>query len=243
MATYRYVAKDIQTSLNKSFDDADIRLTQILYWIQVIANRIRLEQSEATESGLFVSTFSPVTVNIDDKGRPYIDLPASIMDLPNEKGIVYITYNHETECCCAGSTFAQVFFQPTFVSHVHRLYGDEYEKPTPQNPYFYRIGDKVNGVDVNRVYLVGIECINVKDVEIAIKCSLDPSQVCDLDDQIAIPDERIEELMKSVLDLGRFVMLMPQERVNQGADETSMQQPTPPEVPAAPQFREPENRE
>ncbi len=243
MATYRYVAKDIQTSLNKAFDDADIRLTQILYWIQVVANRIRLDQSEMTESGLFVSTFCPVSVEKDIKGRPYIDLPAQVMDLPNEKGIVYITYNMETECCCAGATFAQVWFQPTYIGDVQRLYGDEYEKPTPSNPYFYRVGDKVNGVDVNRVYLVGIECINVKDVEIAIKCSLDPANICDLDDTIPIPDERIEELMKSVLDIGRFVMLMPQERINQGADETSMQQPQPPEVPPAPQVNEPQNQQ
>jgi hypothetical protein len=242
MATYRYVANDIRTSLNKAFDDADIRLNQILYWIQVVANRIRVDQNEITESGLFVSTFCNVPILKDAKDRQYFDLPNSIMDLPNEKGIVYITYNHDTGCCCDGPNFAQTYFQPTHVANLRTLYMDEYTKPAPANPYFYRIGDKFDGVDVNRIYLVGTDCIVVRDVEIAIRCSLDPSSVCDLDAQIPLPDERIEELMKAVLDIGRFVMLMPEERINQGSDETSMQQPDPPEVPQPLQIQEPENR-
>jgi len=243
MASYRYVANDIRTSLNKAFDDADIRLIQILYWIQVVANRIRVSQNEITESGLFVSTFTSVTVSTDTKGRHYFDLPAQIMDLPNEKGVVYITYNYETGCCCAGANFAQTYFQPTHVSKLRTLYMDEYTKPTTSNPYFYRIGDKFHGVDVNRIYLVGTECINVTDVEIAIRCTLDPSSVCDLDAQIPLPDERIEELMKAVLDLGRFVMMMPEERVNQGSDESSPESPPPPQVPEPIQIQEPENRQ
>lgn len=241
MATYRYVANDIRTSLNKAFDDADIRITQIIYWIQVVANRIRVDQNEITESGLFISTFCEVPILLDKKSRQYFDLPSAIMDLPNEKGVVYIAYNHETGCCCDGANFAQSYFQPTNVSSLRVLYMDEYTKPAPSNPYFYRIGDKFDGVAVNRIYLVGTECIVVKDVEIAIRCSLDPANVCDLDDQIPVPDERVEELMKAVLDIGRFVLLMPEERINQGSDETSMQQPAPPEVPSPPQIQEPEN--
>jgi hypothetical protein len=241
MATYRYVAKDIQTSLKKAFDDADIRLTQILYWIQVVANRLRVDQKEKTDTGLFLSTFCPVEVTTDQKGRQYFDLPSAVMDLPNEGGIEYITYNFESGCCCEGATFAQTFFQPTSAGAIHRLYGDEYEKPTPQNPYFYRAGVECgSGV---RVYLVGTECINLRDVEIGVFCSLDPSNVCNLDDQIPLPDERIEELMKEVYALGRWVVLMPEERINQGADETSAQVPESPPVPPAPELNEPENQE
>jgi hypothetical protein len=243
MATYRFVAKDIQTSLNKAFDDADIRLMQILYWIQVVANRLRVDQKEKTDTGLFLSTFCPVVVMKDPKGRQYFDLPNAVMDLPNEAGIEYITYNHETGCCCEGATFTQVFFQPTSAGAMHRLYGDEYEKPTPQNPYFYRVGDKVNGENATRVYLVGTECINVTDVEIGIFCSLDPSNVCNLDDQIPLPDERIEELMTTVYGIGRWVMMMPEERINQGGDETAQQTPEPPTIPQPPQLNEPENQE
>ena len=73
---------------------------------------------------------------------------------------------------------------------------------------------------VNRVYLVGVECIDIKDVEIAIKATVDPKDVCDLDDDIPLQDEFIDELMKEVLSIGRFVMMIPEERENEGSDES-----------------------
>lgn len=237
MATYRYVGYDLLTSLNKAFDDADIRLNQVLYWIQVIANRIRADQAQLNKSGLYTSTFSSVPVLKDSKGRDYFDLPNQIMELPNEGGVEYITYNEETGCCCEGASFMQVFFQPTNVMTAHRLYGDEYEKPTPSNPYFYRVGHKVDGEQVSRIYLVGVDCIDITDVEIGIKCALDPSNVCDLDDEIPLAPKQIEFLMREVLGLGRFVMMIPEERENDGADESNERQ-TQPIAPVPPVTRQ-----
>ncbi|MHA2170202.1 MAG: hypothetical protein ACXAB7_09950 [Candidatus Kariarchaeaceae archaeon] len=243
MATYRYVALDIQKSLKKAFDDADVRLSQVIYWVQVVANKIRVDQQQKTDSGLFVSTFSSVSVSTDPRGRQYIDLPGSIMDLPNEGGIEFMTYNYDTGCCCAGPNFAHTFFQPTKVSKLHRLFMDPYEKPTPQNPYFYRIGDRVDGVNVDRLYLLGTDCIKVSDVEIGLNLSLNPTDICSLDEQVPVPDERIEELMKTVLELGRWVTLMPEERINQGADDTTPQAPPAPATPLPPEYKDQENAE
>lgn len=225
--TYRYVVYDLQKSLKKTFDDADITLIQIIYWVQVIANRIRLEHYSATKSDLFTSTFYPIDVKKDDKGRKYIDLPVQIMDLPNNEGVAYITYNFDTNCC-HGDTFAQTYFQPVNTMDVQLLYLDEYTKPTPKQPYFRRVGDKVNGVDVNRIYLLGLECVEVKDVEIAVRSTLDPRNVCNLDDKLPIPDERVADLMTEILKLGRFIMLIPDERQNDGSDNTVNQVARPP---------------
>ena len=232
MATWRYVVKDIHKSFKQTFDDADIRQTQVLWWVITIANAIRARQAMLVESGLHISTYSPVTVSKDAKGRKYFDLPVQIMDLPFEKGVEYITYNEDTGCCCEGATFAQRLFQPTTPSKLHVLYRDEYTKPSPSNPYFYRVGHMVNGVQVNRVYLVGTECIDITDIELAIKGVIDPSTVCDLDDPIPLADEHIIELMKEVLSLGRFVMMIPEERENEGSDMSDEKQVKPiPEVP------------
>lgn len=97
--TYRFVVYDIEKNLKASFDDADFTFNQILYWVQVVANRLRLQHNMATNSDLFTSTFNSVTVNTDTKGRKYIDLPVQVMDLPSNGGIIYITYNLDTNKC------------------------------------------------------------------------------------------------------------------------------------------------
>jgi hypothetical protein len=78
----------------------------------------------------------------------------------------------------------------------------------------------VDGVDVNRVYILGTECIVVTDVEIGILSALDPSQVCSLDDDIPLPAELIGVLQKEILQLGRFIMLVPSEREVDGDDSS-----------------------
>lgn len=215
--TYRYVVYDLQKSFNAAFDDADFTFNQILYWVQVVANRMRIQHNSLTNSDLYTSTFSSIAVQTDSKGRKYIDLPVQIMELPNNAGIVYITYNVET-CKCEGPVFAQTFFSGTAIGAINNLYRDEYTKPSVKNPYFYRVGHQVDGVGVNRIYLLGVECIEIEDVEIAVKSSLDPKNVCNIDDNLPLPDELIQELMMQVLQLGRFVMLMPNENVNDGQD-------------------------
>jgi hypothetical protein len=219
--TYRFLTYDILTTLKKLGDDKDISLQQVLYWIQVVVNKHRFIEAQTKPSGSFTSTFSPVTVSKDtsfEDNRKYIDLPAQIMDLKNEAGVNYITYNIDTGCCCGGSNFTQVFFQPTTVNRAFRLYMDEYEKPTPDNPYFYRIGQEVNNVKVDRLYLLGVECINLSDVEVSLQTSLDPAAVCDLDEQVPIGDEFIHQVILEVLQLGRFALLIPEERINEGSD-------------------------
>jgi hypothetical protein len=240
--TYRYVVYDIHTSLKKNFDDADITLNQVLYWVTVVANKLRSAHNELINSDSYTSTYSPVSVQTDAHGMKYIDLPVQVMDLPNNAGIVYITYNVDT-CSCDGPPFAQTFFQPVGVGEVQHLYLDEYTKPSAKNPYFYRIGDKVNGQDVNRVYLLGTECVDIDDVRIAVKASIDPRAICNLDDEIPIPDELIEDLTTQVLKLGRFVMMIPEERDNEGADEVQMQNYRTPKVPDSTQVSNSQNEE
>lgn len=217
MATYRYVVYDLEKSLNSSFDDADFTFNQILYWVTVVANRLRVQQNDLTNSDLFTSTFTNIQVHTDEMGRKYIDLPVQVMNLPNNAGIVYITFNYET-CKCEGPMFAQRFFQGVHLGEVQHLYLDDYTKPSIKNPYFYRVGHKINDVNVNRIYLLGVECIDLVDIEIAVKASIDPTNICSLDDDIPLPDERIQELINEVLKLGKYIMLMPTEIVNDGED-------------------------
>ena len=233
--TYRYVIYDIEKSLKKNFDDADITLTQILYWVLVVANKIRFAHNKKTDSDLFTSTYGAINIEKDAKGRKYIDLPTQIMDLPNNGGVVYVSYDLE-DCECEVPTFAQVEFEPLNVGDVKHAYMDEYTKPTSKQPYFYRIGDKVNGCSVNRLYLLGIECVEVEALEVALKSTLDPKCICNLDDEIPLPNELVHDLITEVLSLGRFVMMIPEERVNVGEDDVQMGNYRAPKVPTPQEY-------
>ena len=229
--TYRFVVYDLEKSLKKTFDDADITFVQILYWVQVVVNKLRLQQNKITSTDLFTSTYSNVQVKKDSKGRKYIDLPTQIMDLQYNGGIVFVAYELE-DCECSPPSFAQVPFSETSISRSFHLYLDEYTKPSSKNPFYYRIGDKVDGVSVNRLYLLGLECVDVETLEIGLKGTLDPRSVCNLDEEIPLPDELVLDLIKEVLSLGRYVMLIPDETINQGSDDSSNR------VPAMPQQAE-----
>lgn len=234
--TYRFIVSDLEKSLNQAFDDADITQIQVLYWVQVIANRLRTQYYKLKGDDSYVSTFAPVIVHTDAKGRKYIDLPSQILDLKQDAGVVFISYNFDTNCC-KGDPRGQVVFERTHVGKLRTLYMDPYTTPQPKNPYFYRIADKVNEVDVNRIYLLGLECVKITDVEIGILATMDPRNLCNLDDEIPLPDELVSELILEVLKLGRFVMLVPDERLNDGNDG---EQGDVPRVPTATPLEQPQ---
>jgi hypothetical protein len=235
MATYRYVAYNIQTAYKKTYDDSDLTLNQIIFWINVVVNRLRKENEKDFEEGKHLATFCKVPVKISDcKKRKYIDLPVDIADLENHKGVQYITYNYESGCCCSGANFAQVFFQPTSPMKSFRLMGDEYEKPKPDNPYFYRVTGEEGCNNVDKLYFLGLECIDITDVEIGVICSVDASSVCDLDEEIPIQDWLIEDLITRVLNLGRFLLITPQEMINEGSDLTNRSAQSTPSVQQPP---------
>ena len=222
MATYREVAYNTLESYKKVFDDTTLQLSQVVFWIQVVTNRLRYENKKDKSLQKYLTRFCSVPVKTDAncKDRKYIDLPTEIMDMDNDKGVHYITYNYDTGSCCTGANFTQVQFQPTTPAESMRLAMDEYEKPSAKQPYFYRITGVDDCDNVDRLEFLGLECIEVTDVEIGVMCSLNPSQVCDLDSEIPLPDWLVEELIIRVNNLGRFILVSPQELVNDGSDQT-----------------------
>lgn len=222
---YREVCYDILTSLKKTKDDSSVELYHVLYWVTVFANKYNRFTFENTttsggnakmlatnDSGLFLTTFPSVSVQTDTAlhNRKYIELPAQIFDLPNERAVRYITYNHDL-CDCAGANFGMVNFEPTTPVKAHVLYKSAFTKPSPKTPYFYRTQ--------NKLYFLGLESVSVSDVEIGLFTAIDPSEVVSLDEHIPMPDEYVPDLIKEVLNLGRFLSMVPDNRVNTGNDE------------------------
>ncbi len=107
--TFRFFISDILETFKQVFDDKEIQLNQVLYWTLVVANRLRKQHFDREDTGLFLTIFDKVTVSKDTalKDRPFIELPAAILDLDKEKAVKYITYNFETGQCCDGDVGRQ----------------------------------------------------------------------------------------------------------------------------------------
>lgn len=222
----RYVVDDISQDLKQVSDDKKIEKSQVAYWVLMVANRLKSQHIEKRSSGQFLHAFVNIPVenfvgpsqnpnNI--QGRKRIVLPNSIFDYNNDRGIDYISYWIDDEKDCnIPPEFANLTFTRTTPKESTRLYMDGYTEPKPSNPYFYRKGQYV--------YFLGLEKVDVEAVEIGIFSTFDPITDIDLDAPFEFPEELLNVLKRQVLDLGRFVLQIPEERTNDGKSTTPSEQ-------------------
>jgi len=221
MATYRYVVNDLLQAFQQVEATSKITQAHVFFWVQTIANRLRkksIEKNYGSGDLLNIFTGIPVLKQVAStnpnvvKGRKYFVLPRAIYDYRNEKGINYVSYEFSDDSI----GFTKIFFQPTAPSVSHRLYYSPYEKPSSRNPYFYRVHDNI--------YLLGVDDVTVKTVEVGLYSVLDSRiNLINIDDTLDIDEEQISILRYEVLNLGRFALMMPQDRRNDGADTTITQ--------------------
>ena len=96
------------------------------------------------------------------------------------------------------------------------MYREE-EEPSSTNPYFYRIG--------NKIPFLGVEDVPITTVEVGLFTSIDVTDVnLDIDQAFDFPNDLIPVLKRQVLDMGIWVLNVPSDLRNDGAD-------TQPEVP------------
>jgi hypothetical protein len=216
--SYRYLIFDILTILKKDDNSSDIGEQQVLFWINTIANRLRQQRIVKSPTGRYLNIFTGVTVQTSltstnpnlVKNRKYIDLPKSVYDIMYEKGINYICHTQDGSC---PPEFMNVYFQPTSPSRAQRLKFSPYEGPSPKNPYFYRVHDKI--------YFLGIESVNVRSLEIGLYTTLDlRTNLINLDDEVDLTEEHIAMLRSEILQLGSFSSAFPSDGKNDGENET-----------------------
>jgi len=204
---WREVIYDIHTSLNQQYDDADISLVQTSYWCSVAANRLLSQHIDKRDSGAFVAAYYNLQVLIDTTNDyKYFVLPENIFDFDKDDGVEYLSYSSTTDDCLP--MFTGVKFTRTSAAAAERLYWTEEEKPSPSNPYFYRLKDKI--------YLLGLESITSPPLEGGFYQTI-PAYVIDLDDEFPFPDELITVLQRYTFDFGRFVLSLPKDNTNDGA--------------------------
>jgi hypothetical protein len=219
-ATIRFVVYDLLNDLQQIYDDAKLTPFKIFYWTMVHADRLRKLHIEKIDSGAYVYRFDAIVVEVDPvTGRNRFELPAAIYDFDKDDGVDYICYPPEYDKSLP--MFAGVTFTRTTPGKAARLYFRDEEKPSPSNPYFYRQN--------KYIYLLGVEEINLTKVEAGLKTSLEPASLTtDIDVAFDFPQDLIPVLKRQILDLGRFVMQIPVDLVNDGAafDQKNGQMPT-----------------
>jgi len=217
---FRTVVDDLIKDFKQQFDDKQIQRTQVAHWIIMLGNRMLAQHIAKRDSGAFLSIYADVpivtaTSNLNPniiKGRKYIVLPTCIFDYTKDGGVEYISYYLDTQEPNCPAPFTRQTFTRTTPGDSQRLYMSKYETPDPKQPYWYRAGENI--------YLLGIECINPKAVEIGIYSTIKPitDPDIDLDGDFPFPEELLIQLKRQVLDLGRFVLIIPEERTNDGVD-------------------------
>jgi hypothetical protein len=214
----RTVVDDLAKDFKQVFDDKQLQRTQIAHWVIMIGNRLLSQHIGKRDSGAFLNVFTEVPVEISEKGlsknlisgRKHIELPANIFDYTRDGGIEYIAYFIDKELPGCPPAFTNQIFTRTTPSDAQRLFYNKYEEPSAKNPYFYRVGDYI--------YFLGIDNVPVESVEIGIYSTLKPVTDINLDDDFDFPEELLIQLKRQVLDLGRFVMMIPEDRVNDASN-------------------------
>lgn len=207
--TYRYAVADIKNSLKIAFKDAEISTQNVVFWIRTCENIIRQRHLKVEPTGSYLSEYyGPNAIAVQtDTIKKWITLPTAIYDMMNEKGVDYIAMN------LPGIPFGkQIRFTQTDAQIIDQLYLNKYEIPSPANPYFYRVG--------SNIFLLGIERVTAVNVNVGLYGSLDPRPVLlDPDTPMGINEEQYPALKDMVLNLGRFVLVVPSNRMEVGDDE------------------------
>jgi hypothetical protein len=218
MATkLRYLIDEIIVDLKQTIDDAEISPVTVGFWIITQSNRILSQHVQKMDSGAFLTTWPSVPVIVPTAtqttgvvaGRKYITLPSSIFDFDKDGGIEYISYQSDGGPGCPPE-FEFQKFERTSPSEARLLTWSPYTKPSPTRPYYYRTKDYIP--------LLGIESINVEYVEVGIYSTIECIDTIDIDAPFDFPEELMDVLRRSLLDLGRFILFMPSERTNVGDD-------------------------
>jgi hypothetical protein len=220
MITYRQALSDSVSMLKQVYGENAVQPSNVLYWITIVVNTLRaqfIEKRAVTGgiSGENIKVFTdipvltlPVTAGDQIKGRKHILLPINILNLERDDGINYVSYYHNEEAALGQASNTMTRFTRTTVGKLWRLYESNMEKPSPKNPYFYRIGDVV--------YLMGIEQILSPHIEIGLVFSVDFISINSLDDTINLPDHLLATLTFKVYEFGVFALKIPANDKNDG---------------------------
>lgn len=215
------IVDEIRTSIKQTFDDKIVSRAQVAQWVIIVGNQLLGQHIAKRNSGAFLSVY-PVPVKISDnntfpniiKGRRYIELPSAIFDYDRDEGVEYMAFYDPSEGC--KPEYRRKTITRTSPGQVQWLESNIHTKPSPDSTYFWRAGDVF--------YIVGIENVPVKEIEVGVYHTIDPLEKIDINKPFPFPQELLKELKRQVTDLARYSFLFKgPDNANDGSDTSAAQ--------------------
>lgn len=208
-ATLRYIVYDLLRDFKQAFSEASISEYQLTYWVLVHADRMKKQHIQKLDSGEYIHIFD-VEIEADSSkdDRRYLPMPARVYDFDLDKGIAFINYYPTDD----NTPTDIITFSRTTAATIRLLYFRGEETPSLTNPYFYRVNDKL--------YLLGVDALTYPTaLEVGLYSTLDPTDLTlDIDQDFDFPQDLIPVLKRQVLDMGLWVLNVPSDLVNDGAN-------------------------
>lgn len=206
MATYRHVVFEKFTSLKKDFDDSDTFLAQVIYATKLAVNTVMMQHLTRTQHvNAYLEIFDVSVTKHSGKGWYEFELPVGIFDLMRDYGIKFVTYDQKSN-----GKWLCVPFQYIDYDELWRTKNSPYECPSPKNPYFTRVK--------NKVHLIGVETIPLTTVSCGLYVTVPVSATVDLDEEIPLDEGHLVFATQLIDNLLKFAIAITPERQNDGSD-------------------------
>lgn len=216
MNTLKVIVDEIRTSIKQTFDDKEVSRAQVAHWVIIVGNTLRGLHQNKRSSGQFLSVY-PVPVEVADTNdgknimanRKFVRIPADIFDYDRDGGVEYMAFYDPSADCRPEMQYKTI--TRTTPGGLKWLMLSKKAKPGSQTGefYFWRSGDIF--------YIVGIEGLPVKEIEVGVYHTIKPLEQIDIDAPFEFPDELLYELKRRVTDLARYTFLFPNDTNNDGS--------------------------
>ena len=223
--TWTQAVDDVGKILKQNLDDAEVNPNAILFWLVTGASRLRRSRFQnqlkatGTIEGDYLAIFDEIPIQsinvagVNDKlkNQKYIEFPKKIVDLEFDAGLHLLTYSDKDTNCKYGPGYTRVKFHRTTPAKSWSYYNNPHEKPSELNPYYFRDN---NGL----LWLLGLEDSSVSKLQAFVY--LNPTYIeindSNIDQPIGLPEDLISILRADVVNMGRFALMMPRDKVNDG---------------------------
>jgi hypothetical protein len=231
MLTYDQVTDEIMVTMGYTHDDRLRNREAVMYNVKLAVDKLKAQQlQKSKEIGDYrknsdmLSTFIvPITHNdvaddvLTDFDASFFDLPTSIYSLAHDGGVSFVRYlRNEIPFGCPPA-LALTPFTGASLASIYTFYQSAYQRPQANRPYFARAKAKIGETYKDRVYLFGVS-EDVKHLLVGLYAATDFTEI-DPDAPIDVPEHLLMPLKQMVIDLERWAIQVPQERLkNDGRD-------------------------